>query len=578
GNANGNTTSFSGASFPENYRVDIIFRARGNGTASWTIDRGVSSGSNTWNYSGDIGNCTTCDVYAVSASNTQRLEVRIKRSAIGTFSSLGIYVWLSNSSDNLYDSFPFGNRTTNGLLNINWGSASFGDGVSPTQDGYFDAQYQNSGPQNIGGTSGIEVFRDLRISGAGTTRKDGTTGLIVTRDLLIESGAIFSMYVAEDYLKIKRDLILNGTLTLSSEVGADVAIGRNFTVNTDATLTHNNREIIMHGDGEQIIGGSIATFPSIAYFAIDNSSSTHKVIVQKPFTITERIRLIDGILQTDNTNFITLGVSATVDRISSDTENYVDGPIAKVINSNTTFTFPVGNSNNYQPITIVTNSGSASTTFKASYSKSPYSNTTSLGTGLHHVSILEHWILDRTSGDRGGKVRLSWNLASDLQGYDGTMCNLSDLKVCRFNGTQWVNEGGSVISGSCSGSGVLESTNNITSFSPFTLGSTTTNNPLPVKLTYFKGERDNEKVILSWQTAIEHRNKGFEVERSYNGTDFERIGFVAAKGTGQTRQDYSFSLVEPRSAYYRLKQLDIDDKFEYSQTIFIRGNEEIQET
>jgi hypothetical protein len=56
GNANGTRASFSGASFPENYRPDIIFRARGTGLGTWTNDRGDADGSNGWTYTDDIGN------------------------------------------------------------------------------------------------------------------------------------------------------------------------------------------------------------------------------------------------------------------------------------------------------------------------------------------------------------------------------------------------------------------------------------------------------------------------------------------------------------------------------------------
>lgn len=95
---------------------------------------------------------------------------------------------------------------------------------------------------------------------------------------------------------------------------------------------------------------------------------------------------------------------------------------------------------------------------------------------------------------------------------------------------------------------------------------------LPVELSYFKAELLNETgVLLSWQTASEENNQGFEVQKSTNGKDFETLDFVEGNGTTLETQNYSFtdSELENGTAYYRLKQLDFDGQFEYSKIITI---------
>ena len=91
--------------------------------------------------------------------------------------------------------------------------------------------------------------------------------------------------------------------------------------------------------------------------------------------------------------------------------------------------------------------------------------------------------------------------------------------------------------------------------------------PLPVELISFKAQRHVQGVSLTWATASELDNKGFEVQVSTDSKDFAAIGFVASKvGTTSIRQDYGFLDTRAVSGtrYYRLKQVDVDGKFEYS--------------
>ncbi|MBF8963297.1 T9SS type A sorting domain-containing protein [Pontibacter sp. FD36] len=91
--------------------------------------------------------------------------------------------------------------------------------------------------------------------------------------------------------------------------------------------------------------------------------------------------------------------------------------------------------------------------------------------------------------------------------------------------------------------------------------------PLPVELLSFNARRDTRGVNLTWATASELDNRGFEVQVSNNARDFTAIGFVESKvGTTSLRQDYSFLDTKAVSGtrYYRLKQIDFDGKFEYS--------------
>ncbi|MCL4280157.1 MAG: T9SS type A sorting domain-containing protein, partial [Ignavibacteriaceae bacterium] len=82
----------------------------------------------------------------------------------------------------------------------------------------------------------------------------------------------------------------------------------------------------------------------------------------------------------------------------------------------------------------------------------------------------------------------------------------------------------------------------------------------------------NLNVLLSWQSATEKNNMGFEIQRSKNKVHWEVIGTVSGKGTTSERQNYSFedTNIENQMYFYRLKQIDYNGLFKYSNIIEIK--------
>ena len=102
----------------------------------------------------------------------------------------------------------------------------------------------------------------------------------------------------------------------------------------------------------------------------------------------------------------------------------------------------------------------------------------------------------------------------------------------------------------------------LTSLNTLTLGDR--NNPLPVTMTAFNAVRKNRDVLLTWATASELNNKGYNVQVSTNGTEFETLGFVASKSANSTTPAaYSYTdtrIVQNGTRYYRLQQVDLDGR------------------
>ena len=98
---------------------------------------------------------------------------------------------------------------------------------------------------------------------------------------------------------------------------------------------------------------------------------------------------------------------------------------------------------------------------------------------------------------------------------------------------------------------------------------------LPVSLVNFSGKATTNGNILSWRTVAEVNNSGFEVLRSKNGIEFQKIGFKrtsAVNGNSTNPLDYSFNdVTNDEDVYYKLNQIDINGKSTGSPIIVVKA-------
>ena len=106
-------------------------------------------------------------------------------------------------------------------------------------------------------------------------------------------------------------------------------------------------------------------------------------------------------------------------------------------------------------------------------------------------------------------------------------------------------------------------------YAPISVEGTGTTGPLPVELISFSVVNDNQNLDLIWQTASELNNHYFQVEHSTDARSFTPIGVVDGKGTTNESQNYHYRHLAPRFGqnYYRLKQVDFDGTFAYSDLV-----------
>lgn len=284
--------------------------------------------------------------------------------------------------------------------------------------------------------------------------------------------------------------------------------------------------------------------------------------------IDSALTFTNGRITTDRADITTEFVEFQDDAIyfsASDT-SHIDGVIRKIGDDN--FIFPTGDSNMLRTISISA-PGTIADHFTAYYVEndpnSQYSRS-SLASGIDHVSSCEYWILNRSGGGSNVEVSLSWD--SNSCGID----NLCDLLVSRWDGAQWTSEGNGGTTGTTavgtivSGTGCSTPTS-VTNFSPFTLASISSNNPLPITLISFEAQICERSVCLTWQTETEINNDYFTVEKSKHGLNWEVVDSIDGAGNSNSILEYEIIDKNPNHglSYYRLKQTDYNGDFEYTE-------------
>ena len=363
--------------------------------------------------------------------------------------------------------------------------------------------------------------------------------------------------------------IRTGTGSMNIGAGAIVSITQNLTLNSTAGISLG--KIKFNGSTDGIIEQLGTQASSINELTMEKTG-TGKITLNSPVTVTNLLTFNGGKIFSTATNNLIFSDNAT--HTGASDAGYVDGPVLKT--GDDIFTFPVGQQNKYAPISITAPANNTDE-FRAQYIKaSP--NSAGYTSSLHdptinHISNQEYWLLDRGSIIIAGspnavtssdvKVTLSWDAARS-----GGVTSMPDLRVARWNGSTWKDEGNSGTTGT-NANGTVQSLT-VTSFSPFTLSSSSLLNPLPLTLLNFAGSKCNSGVCLLWTTENEINFSHFEVEKSNNGISFSHLTDVSSRNLTE-RTTYTSKDVTPASSanYYRLKIINTDGSFTYSRIVKI---------
>lgn len=242
----------------------------------------------------------------------------------------------------------------------------------------------------------------------------------------------------------------------------------------------------------------------------------------------------------------------------ADADNYIQtngiGKLTSSIAANSNMRFEVGRSA-YNPVEI---QPSVADTF-AVLVKDTIENNNYLNLAIY---VNRTWEITKADSQNNNAVDFiyHWNNGDVING------PINDPILNHYNGNIWENANGINSPGSGSPILSLSHTNYTGSFSPFAISDDST--PLPVDFLGMDSECEGKNSIsLTWETASELNAKLFEVLRSYDGFNWNKVGEVAANGTTNNLSKYRYEDNNLRTqgavTYYRLKQIDYDGKFEY---------------
>ena len=175
-------------------------------------------------------------------------------------------------------------------------------------------------------------------------------------------------------------------------------------------------------------------------------------------------------------------------------------------------------------------------------------------------------ISELTSGGSVDTIRLSWVAADQASAFDPA----ATIYVMRWTGSTW-----EYLSASISGSGTIDDPYQAKATATSSLGIFGVSNlvPLPSKLLSFSGVLSQGKANLNWSITEQQNVAAYIVEESFDGMRFNQIGRIE-KSTNNAVNQYAFmgTNVITGQAYYRIKILERDGAFLYSNIVVLKNN------
>ena len=327
-------------------------------------------------------------------------------------------------------------------------------------------------------------------------------------------------------------------------------------INNQVMSTPSAGTLTFNGSAAQILSGSGIYFAKNVM--VNNANG---VTLNAPLKVDGMFSFSSGIVTAATAaNAVTFTSNATVSgtNIAKDASHII-GFVVKEGTGN--FTYPVGDGTKYQA--VIVNPTANATGLRVKY------NATDAGTGaftnggteaaaLVSYNNNEYWDITPLS-TATGTVTIFWD------GYKDAYTNpaVNQRKVAHLVGSNWLNEGttgtGTVAAGSVT-------SNAVSSWSPFTMGSITSILPL-TWLSVIGNLNAQKQVTINWQVQ-ENNVATYLVEKSSDGYNFISIATLISKGNGKynyifVEQTPSFEGVR-EALYYRIKQIDLDGRYSYS--------------
>lgn len=420
---------------------------------------------------------------------------------------------------------------------------------------------------------------------------NNTDSLIVEDSLTIMGTGKMDMETAQSKVWVKKDVTnramnTNGTdLKLSSNSSARWIVGGNF--RNYAGFEAVNTPVVMHDHRAtqtmQMIYGNFSGDSALYALEVDNGSGL-RISPLDSLVVIDELIMTDGKLDVDAGKYLRLrnGCDATNTGGPGD-GRFVEGWLSREIHGTDSTLFHIGDGNYMARVSIEPSSAQSGRTYTVKYIpsghqyNSNYSAKQVGSSGLDHASYAEYWEIHCNQSNDDAELTLFWTANSVVS---SNASDWQNLRVSRWVGgttNEWVIDGASpYVAGSSTADGQVDAKANSTTFadSIFTIGSTTSPNPLPVELINLKASWNEDGLAeLSWQTAVEIDNLGFELYHSSNTKDWWYLDWVDGRGNNNETAAYRRNYNLPASDwhYFKLLQIDQDGKTEWHGPVVLKG-------
>ena len=459
--------------------------------------------------------------------------------------------------------------------NINQTTTSLNHNLNTVGTYYFRAQVQNNqcgtpvwsagksivvntGTPPVGGIVSSEEHLANNLSGV--LNLTGNSGDIVKWQYSSDNGLVWidisNTAASYDYNNAA------GSTTMYRAVVSNAGCGTAYS-NAGSVKIYGNNQFVWKGtnnnDWNNLNNWLESTKPVVGADVIISGAASNHLVLDQSYQL--------NILNFNNAGRkVILGShNLTVSSINgADANNYIQttgtGNIRKSIENGFSFSFPVGNTT-YNPVVITNNSGSADEFRVKVRNEVLQSGTT--GSQMSAAHIQRSWDIDKVHPNNGAGINFTFNWNS------GETTGILTSPALFHYGTSWEKQTGlsTITSNSLSYTGYTGT------FSPFAImdGAST----LPVTWLNFSAKRQQNSVVLQWQTVSEQNSKDFLVQHQSGNGIWRNIGTVIAAGNSDVVQSYSYTHHQPVKGVnlYRLLQRDNDGKESYSKIVSISVNE-----
>lgn len=414
-------------------------------------------------------------------------------------------------------------------------------------------------------TYGKLLLSSSAAGGTATYTASGTNPVMIRNDLETGPGTSLSLNFSDTFTIGGNIIQHNSTINLGNSTRSLVLnLNGNILQFPGSIITESGTglpELLLNGNNLQVINctGKITNSVSVK---INNHAG---VELQSPLTLPYKLVLLNGIINTTQTNLLTLQAGCSIQADSLSSLSFINGPLKKMGLQSADFLFPVGKDLQSRWLKLKNASGNFTVTY---HNEDPRFLSTTYSS-IDHISQIESWSVVADSIPSSANIELSF-----IDPNSGGVTNLANLCVASLEDGIWKNRGNITVTGTAGFRGSVESNliNPIDSINYFTLGSSSSaDNPLPLGILSFRANKSNDKVYLSWETAAGFDASEFIIERAGVNNDFQPIAHL----TSSSQDLYSYMDVLHGAVHsYRVRAIGKSGEQLCSKIAIVAGNQE----